>query len=75
MNCLGGLLVIWAEHLHQWLHEATREEDPDFTNFQKVVAIVQAVFRDGALANESTWKKVYLIPSIDGGDFQGIDPI
>ena len=66
---------IWAEHLHQWLHEATREEEPDLTNFQKVVAIVQAVFRDGALENESTWKKVVLITSTYGGYFQGIGPI
>ena len=43
-----------AEHLYQWLQEATREEDPETTHWQKVVVIVQAAFRNGTLANDST---------------------
>ena len=42
LSCLGGLLGIWAEHLLQWLNEATLEEESDATYWQKVVAIFQA---------------------------------
>ena len=38
-----------AEHLRQWLIDATRDDTPDATKWQKVVAIVQAAFRDGML--------------------------
>ena len=43
-----------AEHLRQWLHEATREKEPDTTNWQKVVAIVKSELRDEDLSKDST---------------------
>ena len=44
---------------------------PDATNWLKVVAIVQAAFQDGTLAEELTWQTVILI--LKGkGDFQSI---
>ena len=53
--------VMRAEHLQHWLHEATRYNTPDSTNWKKVVSIVQAEFRNGTLAEESTWQTVVLI--------------
>ena len=49
LNRLGGPLEMQAEHLHQWLIGATWDDTTDATNWQKVVAIVQAAFRDGML--------------------------
>ena len=54
LNRWGGPSGMRAEHLYQWLQEATREEDPETTHWQKVVVIVQAAFRNGTLANDST---------------------
>ena len=39
-----------AEHLHQWLIAATRDDSPDANNLQKVVDIVQSAFCDERLA-------------------------
>ena len=61
-----------VEHLHQWLQKATRDEEPGAINWQKVVAIVQAAFHDGTLANNSTWQTVVLITKGDSGNFLGI---
>ena len=44
---------------------------PDATNWLKVVATVQAVFRYRALAEECTGHTVVLVPK-GKGDFQGI---
>ena len=51
-----------AEHLLQWLISAIRYDSPDAINWQKVVFIIQAYFRDGTLAKDSTWYTVILIP-------------
>ena len=51
-----------AEHLHQWLIDDTRNDRPDATNWQKVVAIVQAAFRDGMMVKDSTWQTVTRVP-------------
>ena len=56
-----------AEHLRQWLITATRDDAPDTTNWMKVVAIVQAAYRDGTLAEECTQQTVVLIPKREGG--------
>ena len=40
--------------VHQRFHEATRDNTPDATNWQKVVVILQAEFRDGTLSKEIT---------------------
>ena len=54
LNRTGRPSVIQSERLHQWLHEATKDEMPDTTNCQKVVAIVKAEFFDWMLANYNT---------------------
>ena len=61
-----------AEHLLQWIQEAMREETPDATHWLKVVTVVQAIFRDGRLADKSTWKMVALMMKDYGRDFWGI---
>ena len=49
-----------AEHLRQWLIAATRDNTPDATNWLMVVAIVQATYRDGTLAEECMQQTVVL---------------
>ena len=56
-----------AEHLRQWLIDATRDDAPDATYRLKVVAIVQAAYSDGMLAEECTQQTVILIPKREGG--------
>ena len=58
-----------AEHLHQWIQEAKREEYTDATHWLKVFAIIQAALRNGTLANNSTRQTVVMIKKGDGGDF------
>ena len=50
LNHLEGLSVMRAEHLRQWLMNATQEDSTDAINWQKVVAIVQEAFHEGTLA-------------------------
>ena len=45
---------------------AMQDDSPDATNWMNVVAIMQAAFRDGTLAEECTWKTVILIPKGKG---------
>ena len=71
LNRSGGPSVMRAEHLRQWLIDETRDNSPDATNWMKVVAIVQAAFQDGTLAEEFMCKTVILITKRKGG-FQGI---
>ena len=54
LNRSGSLSGMRAEHLCQWLIAATRYDLTDATNCLKVVAIVQAAFCDGTLAEECT---------------------
>ena len=51
----------------QWLIAATQYDAPDATNWLEVVAIVQAAYRDGTLAEECTQQTVILIPKREGG--------
>ena len=60
-----------AEQLRQWMIATTYNNSPDATNWLKVVAIVQAAFQDGTLAEELTWQTVILIPK-GKGDFRGV---
>ena len=53
-NSSRGTSGMRLEHLHRWLHKDLREEETDTINWQKVVAIVQAAFCGGTVANEST---------------------
>ena len=66
---------MWAEHLCKWLGETTWEEAPDATNWQRVVAIMQADFHDMTLSDKSMCHMVVLIPRGDGRDFQGIGTV
>ena len=72
LNRPGGPLGIRAEHLHRWLHKATREEEPDAANWRKVVAIAQEEFRDGPMVDDINWSTVVLITKGLSGDFKGI---
>ena len=56
-----------AEHLRQWLVADTRDHAPDATNWLKVVAIVQAAYRDGTTAEECMQQTVVLIPKREVG--------
>ena len=62
-----------VEHLLQWLHEATRDNTPDTTNWQKVVAIVKTAFRKETIAEESTCQTVILISKWESGEFREIE--
>ena len=55
LNRSGGPSGIREEHLRQWLIFGTRNDTPDASNFQKVVATMQTAFRNGELAEECTW--------------------
>ena len=50
-----------SEHLHQCLQEVTNEKEPKTANWKKVVALVQATFQKGTLAEACDWHKVVLI--------------
>ena len=73
LNRSGGPSCMQAEHLFQWLQEATQEKEPGATHFLKVVAILQAELRDGKISNKSTCQTLVLIQKGDGGYFWGID--
>ena len=64
-----------AEHLRQWLIATTRDDAPDTTNWLKVVAIMQAAYCDGMLAEECTQQTVVLIPKREGGLPGGLEII
>ena len=64
-----------AEHLRQWLIAATRDDAPDANNWLKVVAIVQAAYHDGTLAEECTQQTVILIPKREGGLLGGLETV
>ena len=42
--------------------EATREESPDLSLWEKVVSMIKAAFHEGHLAEDCTWQKITLIP-------------
>ena len=62
-----------AENLHQWLIAATRDDDPDATNWLKVVTIMQAAYRYGEPAEKFTQNTVVLIPKREGGIPGGLE--
>ena len=55
-----------VEHLRQWLISVTRDDAPEATNWLKVVAIVQAAYRDRTLLEECMQQTVILIPKREG---------
>ena len=72
LNHPGDLSGMRAEQLRQWLISATWYNTPDFTNLLKVVAIIQAAFRDGTLEKEIMWQTVVLITKGVSRYFRGI---
>ena len=61
-----------AKHIRLWLCAATREEDPDPRNWEKVVAIIHAAFRGGELTAPCAWQMVVMILKVVGTYFRGI---
>jgi hypothetical protein len=59
------------EDLKEWCKEARRDENPDTTKWDKVVALVQYIFETGRLPTELTWCVLVAIPKPSGG-FRGI---
>ena len=55
LNHSGGTSGIQAEHLRQWLWDATWEKYPDVENWEKVVALMQAAVCVGSLAKACAW--------------------
>ena len=68
----GGPSGMRAEHLRMWLRAATQEIYPDPGNWEKVVAIIQAAFREGELTALCAWQTVVMILKGGGTDFRGI---
>ena len=50
-----------ADNILQWLQEATREENLDVANWEKLVALVEAAFWERSLDKACYWKMVVLI--------------
>ena len=48
----GGPLVMKARHLKSWLREVTREKDTDTDAWDKVVSVMQVLFRDKYIPEE-----------------------
>ena len=51
--------------------ESRKDDKARVENWARVVELVQTAFRDGDLAEESTWQAVVLIPK-GKGDYRGI---
>ena len=64
-----------TEHLSQWLIAVTREDAADANNWMKVVAIVQAAYRDGTPVEECMQQTVVLIPKREGGLPGGLEVV
>ena len=60
-----------SEDLREWTFNATRDDLPDTTNWMQVVAIMQAVIREGTLVEECMWQTVIINPKAKGY-FRGI---
>ena len=62
----GGTSGIRSEHLQSWLTAATREEQPDTANWDRVVEILHTAFQDVRLPTECTFQTVVIIPKGNG---------
>ena len=61
-----------AEHLRMWFCVETQEKDPELRNWEKVVAIIQAEFREGELVESCAWQTVVMISKGVGKNIRGI---
>ena len=71
-NRSGSLSGMRAKNLYQWFITVTQDNTPDASNWLKVVAILQTAFRDGTLAEESTWHTFVLITNGASREFMDI---
>ena len=60
-----------VEHPQVLLNVASREESPNRTHWQKVVALIYMAFQEGHIVEECIWKTAMLIPK-GHGDLHGI---
>ena len=66
-----GPSKVRAEKLKEWLFEATRQENPELENWNRVVELVQLCFRERRVPTQLSWSTVVLLPK-GGGDYRGI---
>ena len=66
-----GPSKIRAEHLKEWVEEATREKDPYQGNWNRVVDLIQTCFRERRVPTQMLWSTVVLLPK-GNGDYRGI---
>ena len=70
-NGSGSPYGMQAEHLRRWLAEVQDEENPDATNWMKLVDMVQTEFHGSRLTEEATWK-IFVLLTKGGRYFHGI---
>ena len=61
-----------AEHLRMWICKMMRDEYPELGNWDKVVAIIQAIFSGGEIVASCAWQTVLMISKGVGTKFRGI---
>ena len=66
-----GPSKIRAEHLKEWVEEATWEKDPYQGNWNRVVDLIQTCFRERRVPTQMSWSTVVLLPK-GNGDYRGI---
>ena len=66
-----GPSKVRAEKLKEWLLEATRQENPERENWNRVVKLVQLCFKERQVPTQLSWSTVVLLPK-GGGDYRGI---
>ena len=62
---------IRAEHLKEWVEEATRKKNPYQGNWNRVVDLIQTCFRERCVPTHMSWSTVVLLPK-GNGDYRGI---
>ena len=55
-----------AENIQAWMDAETCEYTQNPTHWEKVVAMIQAAFREGRLVEECTWNTTVLISKGNG---------
>jgi len=66
-----GPSKVRAEKLKEWLKEATRKENPDSENWDRLTELVKLCFKERRVPTQLSWSTVVLIPK-GGGDYRGI---
>ena len=63
----GGLLVMRAEDLKEWLRESKHNKYPVRRIWELFVRIIHLEFEGGTLLEELTWMKMVLLPKLKEG--------